>query len=504
MLLTALLGSATALTAQVQYFSASLTGAQEVPPVVTTARGWAVVRLDVGTGNVRIFAHQEGIAAPSAAHLHLAPAGANGPILVGLAGGPADWTGTGTLTTGQIAALQGAGTYINIHSPANPGGEIRGQVVRPTSTRFTALLDGAQETPPNTSTATGTGIAFLHEPDNRLVYIVNSTGLANVTAAHVHIAPAGAAGPIVFGLNGGGGNYCGVSAPLTDAQVTALNANGTYYNIHTAAFPGGEIRGQLIRDAGDFFVGAMDGTQEVPPNAGVGQGSACLVLDANGVANVRVSFAGLTGPPIAAHIHRAAAGINGPIVFGLVLAGPGLYTATVTPTPAQLADLRGGLWYVNVHTAVFPGGEIRAQLGSATLPSTYGGGCPGSNSVRPEIGASAFLCLGAGTSIDLYGARPQAFCAIGLGFSRDLASGFPLPLHFPTAGLAAPNCYFLTDLLTTSGAFADGFGCASFRMNVPFLPPLRGLDLFSQWFVFDAAANAAGIVASNALSARVQ
>lgn len=122
----------------------------------------------------------------------------------------------------------------------------------------------------------------------------------------------------------------------------------------------------------------------------------------------------------------------------------------------------------------------------------------------PESGASAFPCLGAGMSIDLYGARPQAFTVLGMGFSRDLASGFPLPLAFPTVGLAAPNCYFLADLATTAGTFADGFGCASFRLNVPFLPPLRGLDLFSQWYVFDPAANAAGLVASNALSSRVQ
>lgn len=114
----------------------------------------------------------------------------------------------------------------------------------------------------------------------------------------------------------------------------------------------------------------------------------------------------------------------------------------------------------------------------------------------PESGASAFPCLGAGMSIDLYGARPHAFTVLGMDFS--------LPLAFPTVGLAAPNCYFLADLATTAGTFADGFGCASFRLNVPFLPPLRGLDLFSQWYVFDPAANAAGLVASNALSSRVQ
>jgi hypothetical protein len=503
-LLVALFASAPFATAQIQYFVASANADQEVPPNASTARGWAVVRLDAGTGNVRIFAHQEGIAAPSAAHLHQAAPGVNGPIIVNLAGGPADWTGSGTLSTVQIAAMQAGNTYVNLHSPALPGGEIRGQVVAATSTRFTAAMAGTQEVPPNASNARGTVTAFLHQPDNRVVYMVESNGLTNVTAAHMHQAAAGVNGPVIFALNGSAGTYCGVSAPLSAAQVTTLQANGMYFNIHTTAFPGGEIRGQLLADQGDHFVAPMDSAAEVPPNGSPGQGSACLIIDPNGVANIRVSFAGLTGAPTAAHIHRAAAGVNGPVIFALAAAGPGLLTATFTPTPAQLADARADLWYVNIHTAAFPGGEIRGQLGAAELPTTYGGGCPGSNSVRPEIGATGFPCLGAGFGIDLYGAIPAAFSVVGIGFSRDIAGGFPLPLAFTTAGLAAPNCYFLTDLASTASTFSDANGCATFRLNVPLLPVLRGTTFYSQWFVFDGAANAAGIVASNGQSAVIQ
>lgn len=496
---------ASAACAQVSYYSAALDGAHQVPVNAVSGIGFATVRLDEPANTVRIFVSYSGLTgAPTASHLHLGAAGVNGGVIVPLTSGgaPGFFAGTGTLPAAQVTALKTAGTYLNVHTAAFPGGEIRGQVVPAVSTRFTAVMSGAQEVPANASPASGTADAFLHEPDNRLVYFVQSTGLGNVTAAHLHGAPAGLNGAVMFPLVGAAGAYCGVSPRLTDAQVAAVMADGTYFNVHTAAFPGGEIRGQLLRSPGSDFVAAMDSAQEVPTNPSLGRGGAALRLDAAGNGTIRVHFAGLSGAPTAAHIHNGAIGLNGPVVVPLTLSG-GVFVGSFTGTTTNLSQLRGGTWYVNIHTAAFPGGEIRGQLLPAVLPTTFGPACPGSSGERPEIGATGFLAVGTGVQIDLFGALPGAASFLALGFDRDGSPAAPLPRPFLAVGLNAP-CYFLLDPATSLLSFADARGCASRALPFAFVPALRGLSLFGQWVVFDPIANPAGFVASNALSMQLQ
>jgi len=326
----------------------------------------------------------------------------------------------------------------------------------------------------------------------------------NVTAAHVHSGVTGVNGPVVFALNGAAGSYCGVSGRLSSAQVAALLAGGMYVNIHTAAFPGGEIRGQLQKDLGTHFVAALDGAQEVPPVATPALGSASLVIGPTGAASILVSYGGLVGAPTASHVHNAPVGANGPVAVTLAAAGPGQFAATFTPTAAQLTQLRGGTWYVNVHTAAFPGGEIRGQLRPAVLPTTFGPACPGSSGVRPEIGATGFAGLGTQLGIEVYGGLPGTAAFLLFGLDRDQTAGaVPLPLSFPAVGLNAP-CFFLLDPIATRLGFCDPLGCAKLPWNLPFSPGLRGTTVYAQWVLVDPAANPAGFVASNAQGLLVQ
>jgi hypothetical protein len=490
--------------AQITYLSAALDGAQENPPVATPGRGWSVVRLEEPANTVRAFIFTEGLTGPiTVSHIHLAPTGVNGAVIVPLTVAGNLVTGTGPLTPAQVTAMKTDGTYVNVHTALNPGGEIRGQLVTSVSTRFAGVLSGSQEVPPTGSAATGTFVAFLHEPDNRLVYEVNTSGLVNVTAAHVHPAPAGVNGPVLFPLNGGAGNYCGVSDRLTAAQVATLKANGMYFNVHTAAFPGGEIRGQMIL-LRDDFIGRFSGLTEVPPTPSLGDGTACVRVAPNGSVTVTANFAGLGGAVLLAHIHTGPPGIAGPILFTLTITGPNTVSGTFTPSTADLGLLRSGNWYANLHTAAFPNGEVRAQLGPATLPATFGGGCPGSNGIRPEIGADGFPCLGTSFAFKLYGTNPGALTVLAIGFNRDQSGPLPLPQQFTTLGFPAPGCFFLLDPAATNVVFANAMGCASFSMSIPFIMALRGVPLYGQDFVFDLPANPFGLVGSNGLSLVVQ
>src|SRR5262245_54786073 len=285
-----------AATAQVSYFAASLDGAQETPPVTTTGSGWAVIKLDEPSNAVTVFLHVENLSGPATqAHLHIGVAGIPGSIILPLTGGPSEWSATATMSAANVLALKTAGTYVNAHTAAHPGGEIRGQAVPSTTTRFVAVLDGSQVVPPATTTATGVAVAFLHEPDERLCYTLTTTGVPATLDAQLRGGAPGVTGPIVIALNGANGTYCGVSDKLSLPLVASLKAGLLYCNVDSAAFPAGEIRGQLLASVDDFS-GAMSGAQETPPNTSTGIGAACIQLQPDLTVAYRVVVRGLSGP----------------------------------------------------------------------------------------------------------------------------------------------------------------------------------------------------------------
>jgi hypothetical protein len=116
--------------------------------------------------------------------------------------------------------------------------------------RYTATLNGPSESPATDSKGTGTVTATLDTATKAFDYNVTYSGLTGpATAAHFHgpAAPGANAGPVVP-VPAGGIMPAMIhgTATLTDAQITDLNAGKWYFNIHTAAHPGGEVRGQVM------------------------------------------------------------------------------------------------------------------------------------------------------------------------------------------------------------------------------------------------------------------
>ncbi len=112
---------------------------------------------------------------------------------------------------------------------------------------FKATLKGESETPPNSSTATGDATLTYNKDTKIFSIVVHFSGLT-ATASHIHKGPVGVAGNVIFPFTPPITSPINYTSPvLTTSQDSALNANLYYVNVHSAVYPAGEIRGQLIK-----------------------------------------------------------------------------------------------------------------------------------------------------------------------------------------------------------------------------------------------------------------
>ena len=113
---------------------------------------------------------------------------------------------------------------------------------------FKATMSGKSEVPANASTGSGDVLATLDTTSKKLTYTMTFIGLSGpATAAHFHgPAAAGANAGVAVPIGSNPASPVTSTVTLTDAQMKDLEAGKWYANVHTAANPGGEIRGQLM------------------------------------------------------------------------------------------------------------------------------------------------------------------------------------------------------------------------------------------------------------------
>ncbi|MGH2412492.1 MAG: CHRD domain-containing protein [Microcystaceae cyanobacterium] len=128
--------------------------------------------------------------------------------------------------------------------------------------------------------------------------------------------------------------------------------------------------------AATLFTAPLSGSQENPPTGSSASGFGTVLLnDAENQITAALSFSGLSAPATVAHIHGPAAPrSNAPVLFPFS-GVPGATSGVIPPqifsiTPTQVAFLKQGLLYFNVHSSNFPGGEIRGQIPATPDPSS--------------------------------------------------------------------------------------------------------------------------------------
>jgi hypothetical protein len=147
-----------------------------------------------------------------------------------------------------------------------------------------------------------------------------------------------------------------------------------------------------------LFSTNLTSAQEVPSNSSTATGTSTLLLSADEMtAKVSLTFSGLSSAQTAAHIHGPAdPGVNAPIIFPLPNGQVSNFMITLNAT--QLADLKAGKHYVNVHSTNFMGGEIRGQYPSINafrdaLVSGLNGGTETRASVLLKVAENAEVKL---------------------------------------------------------------------------------------------------------------
>ena len=392
------------------------------PTAVNASGAYGLATVGLNGVDISFSIITTGLSGPiNASHFHIKP---SGQVVFGICGGTFGpcagnyLTGIWRNASNYLMDFAAGRIYLNVHTSANLAGEIRGDVMIPTNEYPQPVV----ATELKSSLSGGHAIAELSfDVNGSLKYDIVATNLTGpITMAHFHLGTAGVNnGLVLFTICKNCTNDIEGVWPGARSYFEALASAGIYINLHTAAFPGGEIRGQALVPADPRLraVVELDATDAANTLA-----YALAIVDLQG-ASVRywIAAAGLTGPIVAAHFHSkpAAGAVVFPICTNQTACGGNFLSGTWDG--ANLTALAAGDLYINVHTAGYPHGEV---LGYLTLPSP-----PAAN--PPTAAALAGPSPLTGTGIAAFrfdGAGALEFDVVATGLSLSLSLSLPLPL----------------------------------------------------------------------------
>lgn len=291
-----------------------------------------------------------------------------------------------------------------------------------------AVLTGDQVVPPTASLASGDFMMVVNDARTSGRYTLNLQFAAPATTSTPMRAeilggqvgqPSQTAVPLA--AIGIGTLPATGDLELTADFLTGLRAGQFYVRVTSSAFPtGGEIRGQIFSLHPDdalttpvHLTGVLSGQQESPanPSPGVGMTTADFTENQSQI-TVRYKLSGLTADINGLHVHRGGYNVNGDQIYFLPTPGPMDKQNTFTVGPEKFNPgmerlagvlIKSGVSYLNIHSANYAAGELRAQLlPTAALPFTV--------PLKPVAGATS----GSTGEVDFYLSADQSKLAYRL------------------------------------------------------------------------------------------
>jgi len=302
---------------------------------------------------------------------------------------------------GELKPFLDGQFYMNIHTSANPNGEISGRIMPEADINYQAVMDMAQAGHTNPDGKKPLGLASFNLGMDRKkleVSVLVNDLTSNITNAHLHYGSPGVSGPAVIPLMpfNQGNTYSGTFDLSTLANpsgfLDSLEHGKVYVNIHTSGFPAGEIRGQLVKNntiAFDTWMNAAQETGTISPNTPANAKGLCLFSVNSRCDSIWVNIQAdqLSGSITGAHFHSGKAGvsggvlvsltpfINGTQVSGLLTAANPAFTGNLNMASFVKMLLNGEI-YINIHTTLNTAGEVRGQPASLTRKGLIYELCP--------------------------------------------------------------------------------------------------------------------------------
>jgi uncharacterized protein (TIGR03437 family) len=423
--------------------------------------------------------------AATAMHIHKAPAGVDGAIVLPFTLSRTDVSGAGTFAPAQTNFPSSAVTldtingiladptqfYFNVHSADAPAGVMRGQLQRTEAIVRLGRMIPENETPPiGGQTWNGVGafeLLVTRDANNAVTSAYAIFDLAyqgfpagtTFTGFHIHTGGAqvagpvtinsGLRGPVAVGANGTGSLHYETEVDLSGAgALNAVNGvisnpSGFYINAHTADAPSGAIRSQLqTADKMDFTM-ILSPDQEVPPITGF----AGLAPSRVTVYTMRASDGSVTGGAVifdenvqfpagstitATHIHDGVAGVNGPVIIDSRLRNTPVLVNDGTGNIYRLVTVADTAGIATLNSIVTTPWKQYLNIHTADHP---GGAVraqlvpasttlPAITSVQAAVPFASLTTLAPGSNFVINGTS--------LGFIGTDLSGFSNPLVLPT------------------------------------------------------------------------
>jgi plastocyanin len=209
------------------------------------------------------------------------------------------------------------------------------------------------------SSAVGYGLAILHDDSTKLSLWVKHS-VSGADNAHVHLGAPCVEGGVEFA-------FSSFASPIyetwnvTPADVANLIAGDLYVNIHSPSFPSGEIRGQIVQQPIKFiFTLNEDENDSLGGNNSFANGLSVCELNATST-QLSVKVTHDVANTIDSHIHLGAPGVNGAIQFAFANSQSPVDEVWDLDT-TSVRNLLDGKLYINIHSTLYPAGEIRGQI----------------------------------------------------------------------------------------------------------------------------------------------